>query len=337
MKSIATTIAIASLTTLLVQASSQAADIVLRQRVTRQGAMVRLGDIADIVADTVSERNGLASTPLLPAPVRGTMQYLNVSQIRDLLTARGVRLDRLRISGATVVELGTLIAPSQTPSQTPSDFRSIAKSVRNPVANSAAQQQTPRELELLARKAIEKFVIDNTTNNTASNTESNMAGSTPTGRWRVDVSLHERDTLKLADLHGKLSARTQTKLRAGRQRFFISDENGGREIALSAKLTKIQSVVVMRQLVERGQLVRASDIEIRDQEGNLSSQSLVDLDRAIGKEAIRTLRPESVVRESDLRAPWQIRKGETVSVVVRTGGIAVGTRAIAKQNGAKGD
>ena len=158
MKSIATTIAIASLTTLLVQASSQAADIVLRQRVTRQGAMVRLGDIADIVADTVSERNGLASTPLLPAPVRGTMQYLNVSQIRDLLTARGVRLDRLRISGATVVELGTLIAPSQTPSQTPSDFRSIAKSVRNPVANSAAQQQTPRELELLARKAIEKFV-----------------------------------------------------------------------------------------------------------------------------------------------------------------------------------
>ena len=93
----------------------------------------------------------------------------------------------------------------------------------------------------------------------------------------------------------------------------------------------------MRQLVERGQLVRASDIEIRDQEGNLSSQSLVDLDRAIGKEAIRTLRPESVVRESDLRAPWQIRKGETVSVVVRTGGIAVGTRAIAKQNGAMGD
>lgn len=320
MKKIATLIALFTVlfAGLLVPTASQAADIVLHGRATRQGAIVRLGDIADIGADTTSERKNLASTPLLPAPARGTVLFLNVSQVRDLLTARGIRTEELRISGAKIVELGSAtITPKQVPV---TSMLASSRPNATTLKNSQPQKLSHQEIEQHVQTAIEQHLQQNSEKH-----------------WRVEVSLAQRDVLKVGGLSGELTARGQAKLRSGSQRFFLRDASGGPEVTISARLVEIHSVVVLRRSVERGQIIRASDVEIQEQEGNLPTQAFVDLALVIGKEAKRTLRIKSALRPTDLREPLLVRKGEAVDVFVRTGGIVVRTSAVAKQDGAKGE
>lgn len=294
---------VALLLTLLVHSSSQGAELVLRERATQQGAIIRLGDIADISSASSAELRILASTPLLPAPAPGTQQFLSVAQVRDLLIARGIQIDQLTISGANLVEIG--VATKQAESH----------------KKSAAPKLTHQAAELRIRQAIERL----------------LKNSNVTGRWSVEVSLSESLVVKIAGLGTNFEARGQRKLRTGRQRFFLSAGDSGKDVQVMATLTQIRSVVVARQQIERDQLVRATDVEVVDREGNLPSGSITDIEQVVGKVAQRSLRPEEIVQKNHLRAAWQVRRGETVSVYVRTGGIVVRTRAVAKENGAMGD
>jgi len=82
-----------------------AAEIVLRQRVTLRGPLVRLGDVADLSASTDARLQELITTPLMPAPAPGTRKYLRVTQLRDLLASRGISLAELTFRGAPRVAL----------------------------------------------------------------------------------------------------------------------------------------------------------------------------------------------------------------------------------------
>jgi flagella basal body P-ring formation protein FlgA len=264
----------ALLITLLATTSSWGADLVLRERATQHGAIIRLGDIADIGASSTAELNALANTPLLPAPARGTQQFLTTIQVRDLLRNRGVQLDAITIKGASVVEIGSAI--------------------RN----------------------------QNHLNH---------------GQWRVEVALNARQLSKAAELGHNLVARGPRQPRSGRHRFSLSGAPGQQELGVFATITQNQPAVVLLRRVERGQIVRRADVEIRQREGNLPSDSLETLDQVVGKAAQRTLAPETIIQASHIRAPWQVLRGETVQVFVRTGGIVVRTRAVSKENGAMGD
>ena len=112
---------------------------------------------------------------------------------------------------------------------------------------------------------------------------------------------------------------------------------GQQELGIFATITQIQPAVVLLRRIERGQIIRRADVEIRQREGNLPSDSLGTLEQVIGNAAQRTLSSESIVQASHIRAPWQVHRGETVHVFVRTGGIVVRTRAVAKENGAMGE
>ncbi len=301
MKSLTYTYALLLL--LLVHPTSRGAELVLRERATQQSAIIRLGDIADISAASPAELKLLASTPLLPAPAPGTQQFLSLAQVRDLLIARGVQIDQLTIQGAHTVEIGA--ATKQTESQ----------------QKPATTQLTHQEVELRVQQAIEQHLQNNTN----------------VGRWRVEVSLNGGQVTKIAELGADFKVRGQRQLRSGRQRFFLNGGEDSKDVLVTAKITKFQSVVVVRQRIEREQLVRASDVEMIEREGNLPSGSLTDIEQVVGKVAQRSLRPEDIVQKNHLRAAWQVRRGEVVSVHVRSGGIVVRTRAVAKENGAMGD
>ena len=98
-----------------------------------------------------------------------------------------------------------------------------------------------------------------------------------------------------------------------------------------------QKTVVTLRKIEVGDLVRRSDVELREHPGKLSANALTSLDEVIGMQTLRTFSEGAVVRKNQLRAPLQVRRGETVTIFARTGGISVKTFAIAKQDGAQGD
>ncbi len=286
---------------LLVPMTSRAADIVLRQRATQHGAIVRLGDIADIAAESTIELNGLASTPLLPAPAAGTQQFLNAAQVRDLLVARGVRLSTLTFRGASIVELGSASLVSKDEIESP--------------------PQSDTEIEASVQLAISNWLRSKVSN----------------GRWRVETALNDRLRSEVAELGSISQVRGPRLPRSGRQRFFLINAANNKELLVTAEITQIQSVVVARQPIERGSIVRSSDLELQEREGNLPRGTIGDLHSVLGKVAERSLRAGEVVQSNQLRAAWQVRRGETVNVFVRTGGVVVRTRAIAKADGAMDD
>ena len=215
--------ALAVLITLLATSSSAGAELVLRERATQHGAVVRLGDLADISAASSTETTGLANTPLLPAPAAGTSLFLNVAQLRELLLARGIRLDQLDFRGAQVVEIGNATAPPDLE----------AKAMPAP--------PTPQEVERRVERAIERHLQD----------------STGGGRWRVAVLIDKRRVLDIAALADELTVRGRPQPRSGRERFFVSTANQPQELAVTADVTRIQSAVVVKRPIDRGALVRA--------------------------------------------------------------------------------
>ncbi len=300
-----TTIKVLSFTALLlVTPEANAAQLMLREQATRHGSIIRLGDVADISAATSVEVETLTSTPLLPAPAPGTVQYLTVARLRDLLVARGIEVDQLTIKGSLLVEIGEALPPVESTSTV----------VKPPMPQVDG--------ELLVEQAIDQV----------------LQHASTIGRWRVDIQLSQSQRKQLESLGSDITAHPMQPLRSGRIRFQIRDTNGtSSELTVVADITKIQSVVVTKHSIARGQLVRAVDVEIREREGNLPSGTVADLQLAVGKVALRSFKPDEVVQQNYLRAPWQVRRGETVNAYVRTGNITVRTRAIAKQNGAMGD
>ena len=294
-------IQLAVLILVLAPITSQAADLVLRDRATDHSPVIRLGDIADISSAHTSEVHDLASTPLMPAPASGTTQYLSVAQVRELLAARGVQLETLKLSGASVVEIGEAIQ--------------LPKVVDLPM-----QKNLQLDVEASVIQAIEQ----------------NLLQQSGHSHWRVEFQLSDRDRPRIKALGNTLQARSTRQPRTGRERFFLTD-GLGKEVSVLASITEIQSVVVVKRPIERGQLIGIADVELQQREGNLPVGILNDVQLAIGKEARRGFRVDELLQTNQIRAPWQVRRGETVSAIVRTGGIVVRTRAIAKQDGAHGD
>jgi len=238
---------------------------------------------------------------------------LNVSQVRELLVARGIQVKGITFSGAQVVEIGAA-STSQ---------KAASPKTESPNKGAAPKplELSKREVELRVQLAIERS-LQNTTNN----------------RWRVEVSLGKNQVLEVASLGDELLVRGKPQPRSGKERFVLSASGKNKsELAVTATVTEIRSVVVVKQRIERGQLIRAANVEIREQEGNLPKGSIADLQLVIGKEAQRTLRPEEIVQQNHIRAALQVRRGETVNVFVRTGGVVVRTRAVSKSNGALGE
>ena len=90
-------------------AAAHAESLVLRERATVNGPVIRLGDVADISAESAKVMKDLVTTPLFPTPAPGTQHFLQRSQVLDLLTARGIETENIRIQGAEVVEIGALV------------------------------------------------------------------------------------------------------------------------------------------------------------------------------------------------------------------------------------
>ncbi len=293
---------------------AHSAEIILREKATLSGPVVRLGDVADISAQTDSRMHDLATTPLMPAPAPGTMQFLRSVEIRDLLVSRGVLLDGVTIRGAKLVAIG--------------NRKSIAK-------KKALSTDTRRYLPLKRREQIQDAVKRAIVLYLRKQTLHEQ--TQPQSDWNLKLRLDDKQLHRLDQPGLQLTAHGGNSPWTGKQMFRLAGKNTDAGVAVIAFVEQAMPAVVAIRPIDRGSLIRASDVEIRSQNGRVPSQAFDSLDRVVGMVAQRTIRPESVLLRSHVKAPLQVERGETVTVFARTAGIQVRTFAIAKQDGSMGD
>ena len=282
--------------------SSDAASVALRVKSQHHGAVVYLGDVADISAANRSELENLKTTALMPAPAPGTHQFLTRAQVRDLLVSQGVEVERLTISGATSVELGQPMAiPKQPVVELPSRSR----------------QQIEDE--------VEAAVLDYLTLKTGHD------------RWRVEIDFDIPSFLSVANSLEGINVSGGRRPWTGRQLLKLSVDSSRDTASLVANITKINEVIVAVRDIPRGNLIRATDLEVRMVDGSIPSSAITSTSQLVGMEANRPIRADQPILKGFFSAPLQVERGETVTVFARTEGISVRTFAISRQDGALGE
>lgn len=279
------------------------ANIMLRDRATHQGAVVYLGDVADISATHEAELQDLLTTPLLAAPPRGTQQFLAATQVRDLLASRGIDVSSLSISGFKMIEIGT------------------AAEVTNPLAIEPLPVPTPVESQQAVIAAIEQH----------------LSATTGHEDWQVEVELNSAELRELTKLGLELEAAAGRTPWTGMQRFQLTAAGARVTVPVMAHVDRLRHVIVALRKIDQGNLIGAADVEIRLQAGHVPAGSASSLEEVIGKEALRAIDADAVLQNTQLRPPLQVERGETVKVFARTAGITVSTFAVVQQDGSLGD
>lgn len=286
----------------LAAATSDAASLTLREKSQHHGAMIYLGDVADISAGNRSELENLKMTALMPAPAPGTHQYLSRAQVRDLLVSQGINLGGISIDGATSIELGEPLPPVKEPE------------VESP---NRSRQQTEAE--------VEAAVLEYLTLKSGHD------------RWRVNIEFDTTSFLSAANVPGEIQISGGRRPWTGRQMLKLSSRGSSESTPLWVNITKITEVVVAVRDIPRGNLIRATDLEVKLVEGNVAAAAVSAISQIVGMEATRPIRADQPILNSHFAAPLQVERGETVTVFARTQGISVRTFAIARQDGAMGD
>ena len=122
----------------------------------------------------------------------------------------------------------------------------------------------------------------------------------------------------------------------GRQRFEMAIRGGG-AVVVNARVERVEMLVFAVRDVARGDLIRASDCELRPHAGEVPARAMLNVRDVIGKEAVQAIRGSSPLLANVVRSPIIVRKGERVEIRAKAAGITVRTFGIASQDGSLGD
>jgi flagella basal body P-ring formation protein FlgA len=95
-------------------------------------------------------------------------------------------------------------------------------------------------------------------------------------------------------------------------------------------------VPVLAHSVDKGQLVSAADFTVASKPAG-EGRGVLTPNEAAGKEAVRALREGFPVRQYDLIRPQWVRRGEPVTITVRSGALTITTQGKALVSGAQGE
>jgi flagellar basal body P-ring formation protein FlgA len=321
------------LATILLTNSTMAADIAMRAVATPSGTMVRLGDVAEISGDNKQETQRLAAMPLMAAPAPGTDRYLRMREVQDLLAAHGENMDQLRFKGELVVAIG-----SQEAAEKPvvGSVTSDARAARHTAWNSgsatvAATASTPDSNSGELRDELSRRVI-----------EYLDFASGASAAWRVKLNVPGQQLTMLPADSSTWTISGGTAPWTGKQRFLVSFAGAQHadSFTVPVDVSLPMPVVVAIRPLERGTVVTAADVEIQQRDtapvGSARSCPLSSVEKLVGMEATRTIQIGDVIMSDSVQPPVLVKRGDSVTVYARGGGIQVRTIARARENGSLG-
>jgi flagella basal body P-ring formation protein FlgA len=104
----------------------------------------------------------------------------------------------------------------------------------------------------------------------------------------------------------------------------------------AAAVPTTSATPVLARPVERGEILSPDDFVSEDRPAAAALGALAPK-AARGMEAVRRLAPGSIVRTSDVMAPRLVRRGEPVTLTVRSGALTITAQGRALADGRRGD
>ncbi|QHL91722.1 flagellar basal body P-ring formation protein FlgA [Sphingomonas changnyeongensis] len=98
----------------------------------------------------------------------------------------------------------------------------------------------------------------------------------------------------------------------------------------------LASAFVLARPVERGEIIATTDFVAQDVPASQTTGALA-ANAAAGMEATRRLNAGAVVRSGDVMAPRLVRRGEPVTLRVRSGALTITAQGRALSDGRRGD
>ncbi len=284
-----------------------AAELRLRPQCTPAGAVVTLGDVAEISSADARQAAALAATELFPAPPSAEEKVVRVREIQDLLLLRGVNLTQHQFSGSSEVNIQSPAAGLRTAA-----VRSVSK---------AELQRIKRRLQ----DALVKFLDEQATSKQA---------------WSIEFELTEANARLFADRVAPIQVAGGAAAWTGKQQFdfAMNGPQGPVHAAIEATVRLIPPVVVALRPLGRGMVIREGDVALQNvAAADKLPAALHSLEETIGHELVRGVGAGAAVTSDVLRQPVAVHRGEIVSVLARAGGICIRTNARAHDDGSVGE
>lgn len=292
-------------------AAAKSATIQLRPDARVAGAVVRLGDVADVFDAHESVSRQLAAVELGTAPAEGAEKTLKLREIQELLAARGVNVGEHNFAGAAQVRI-TRGAASGGPT-------------------ARARRVTSTELRLAQRRAQEAIIAY--LREHASQDEA----------WSAEVSLSDAQARQIAVATGEISASGGQEPWVGQQQFeFSLGQSTSDKITVEAQVALPPAQVVAIRPLARGDLVRASDVTLlrgksaAKQPANADS-NFGSIEAVVGLEVVRPIAAGGILTAAAIRKPLLVQRGEVVTVHAYSSGVHLKTTARSRQAGSEGD
>jgi flagella basal body P-ring formation protein FlgA len=318
-------------------AAGAAVEVRLRERVVLKASVVRLADVAEVVAADSGDSPKISNLPLTPAPAPGTRRFLQQRELIDLLTAHGMDPRDVRFGGASQVEIvaegdawkTSRLAASAAPSPRLNRHAAILAGQQLTEPSMLAVDTTRAEA---LRSELNRLIADY------------LAASVPqAATWRVSCQLEERH-LALLESSTAPVCQGGSPPWTGRQRFVVSfsTPEGAVQLPVYAEVAATSTpVVVASRPVARGEPITAADLELKSvnylPKADARRAAVESIEELIGMEARQAIRAGEVVFTDQVQAPLLVKRGEVISVSSQAGGIRVRTTARARENAARGE
>jgi flagellar basal body P-ring formation protein FlgA len=118
----------------------------------------------------------------------------------------------------------------------------------------------------------------------------------------------------------------------------VAVEHGTNSLSLSGTAVEMVDIVALSQPLRRGDILKEGDLtKIRLARKKAPAGALMDSAEIVGKEARTNLRANAPISRKDFQRPILIRKREKITVTFDMPGMKLTSRAIAMDDGAKGD
>jgi flagella basal body P-ring formation protein FlgA len=203
--------------------------------------------------------------------------------------------------------------------------RLAEQSISWPEAASKTRLQVTREADSVSREEIAALIEDELEAQNGA-------------RWQVELPAN-------AVLHAPKGAprdleilSLQSELRGPRINVALRYGPGLEPVRYNATAREVIEVPVLATGVQAGEMITADHLEWQEMPAlRVNADMIADPVALIGKEARRALRARQPVRALDVRAPFAIKKGETVMLVYQMGALKLTTRGRALNNAAEGE
>ncbi len=268
--------------------------------------IVHLGDVADVLNADPEQVARMEQMILLPAPSKGRMRVITISEIRSRLQALGVDLSRLELTGRSQVRV---------------TLKEARKTVaRTPVMTQQSVKKAEEKIHQALSEWIKRYFPD-------------ASAFTLTVRVQpADVSLilsNRADTFRFPELNRFAEAEQVVGLN------FIDAEGTARLVRVFCRIQNVPEILAAKYSLNKGTVVRADDLMWVRPDTNQTGIS--DPRLVIGRELTRTVHQSNVMRTQDLMEVPLIRDGAIVTVTARRGGISVRREMRARGTGGIGD